>query len=136
VPVHPTLVELGLVARVDRLRGLGEERLFPSLRPGRRGYLSDLPSKFFAKLIDRMLGKDPSLVFHALRHTFISALRSAGVEREVRVALVGHDEQDSIRNAVHDSYGVEAFGRLKSAVNLVGWPGLDLSSVRLAGPAC
>lgn len=134
VPVHPKLIELGLMERVAALRASGEDRLFPNLHPGPRGYLSAFPSKFFGKLIDRMLGDDSEVVFHSFRHTFISALRRAGVEREVRVAIVGHDEADSIRNDVHDTYGEEAFNRVVDAVRKVEWPGLDLTAIKLPRP--
>jgi integrase len=131
VPVHPELIELGLIERVERLRTDGEVRLFPTITPGARGYLSDKPSKFFGDLIDRMLGKDALVVFHSLRHTFISGLRQARVARELRTALVGHDEADSVRREVHDGYGNEAFDRLVDGMKSVSWPALDLSGVRL-----
>ena len=131
VLVHPQLVALGLMERVGDLRRTGEERLFPNLRPGPRDYLSDQPSKFFGKLIKRMLGEDTHVVFHSFRHTFISALRRAEVPRDVRTALVGHDEADLIRGEAHDGYGEEAFGRLVKAVNAVEWRGLDLCGMRL-----
>jgi integrase len=134
VPVHTELTTLGLIERVNRLRSAKETKLFPNLTPGPRGYLSDAPSKFFGKLIDRMLGEDTNVVFHSFRHTFISALRRSGVERDVRTALVGHDEDDSIRNDVHDEYGEQAFNRLVEAVRNVDWPGLDLSAIRLPTP--
>jgi integrase len=134
VPVHPELIRLGLMERVKRLRGEGETALYPALRPGPRGYMSDQPSKFFGRLIDRMIGKEVPVVFHSFRHTFISGLRRARIEREVRTALVGHEEGDSIRRDVHDGYGVENFSRLVDAVRAVEWAGLDLSAVRLPTP--
>jgi integrase len=134
VPIHPHLVELGLVTRVTALKASGEERLFPRLSPGPRGFFSDHPSKFFQKLIPRMLGKGQKVVFHSFRHTFISALRRADVPREVRTALVGHEDDDSIRNETHEGYGEEAFNRLAKAVQAVCWPGLELDALRLPIP--
>jgi integrase len=134
VPVHSELVALGLIERVGDLSRRGEERLFPNLRPGPRNYMSDRPSKFFGNLIDRMLGDHAPVVFHSFRHTFISALRRAEVPRDVRTALVGHDDAESIRTETHDTYGEEAFQRLSKAVEAVGWPGLDLSRLKLIAP--
>ena len=131
VPVHPEVVTLGLMKRVHRLRHDGADRLFPTLKPGARGSLSDIPSKFFNDLIDRMIGKDQPVVFHSFRHTFITAMRSANVPTEVRTALVGHEDDGSIRNEVHEAYGEEPFNRLVAAVESVAWPDLDLSGVRL-----
>lgn len=124
IPIHPALVELGLLRRVERLREEGHERLFPCLRPGARGYLSDLPSKFYADLIDRALGRDASLTFHGLRHTFITAMRAAGVPEDVRMALVGHE-----RGNVHASYGEQPLSVLRDAVSAVSYPGLDLKDL-------
>lgn len=128
VPVHAALVGLGLLAEVDRLRRAGEERLFPDLTPGPRGYLSHTPSKFYGRFIERMLGKQKGVVFHSFRHTFITGLRKARVPREVRTALVGHED-----GGVHEAYGSEPIDRLNEAVQAVDWGGLDLKRLRLSG---
>jgi integrase len=126
VPVHAALVGLGLLAEVDRLRRAGEERLFPDLMPGPRGYLSHKPSKFYGRFIERMLGQQKGVVFHSFRHTFITGLRKARVPREVRTALVGHED-----GGVHEAYGSEPMDRLNEAVQAVVWGGLDLRRIRL-----
>jgi integrase len=126
VPVHGALVDLGLLTKVDQLRKAGEERLFPDLKPGPRGYLSHKPSKFYGRFIERMLGRQPGVVFHSFRHTFITGLRKARVPREVRTALVGHED-----SGVHEAYGSEPIDRLNEAVQAVSWQGLDTSTVRL-----
>ncbi|MET3781119.1 integrase [Brevundimonas sp. 1080] len=126
VPIHKALLELGLLIYVDRLRAAGEKRLFPSLQPGPRGHLSHQPSKFFGRLIDRMVGEDSSVVFHSFRHTFITKMREAGVAREVRTALVGHED-----DSTHEGYGTEPMTRLNAGIQAVEWKGLDLAPVRL-----
>ncbi|WP_409747059.1 site-specific integrase [Brevundimonas sp.] len=126
VPVHAELVGLGLLVEVDRLRRAGGERLFPDLTPGPRGYLSHKPSKFYGRFIERVLGKQEGVVFHSFRHTFITGLRKARVPREVRTALVGHED-----GGVHEAYGSEPMDRLNEAVQAVGWPTLDLRALRL-----
>lgn len=126
VPVHRTLIDLGLLATLDQLRRAGENRLFPNLTPGPRGHLSHKPSKFFGRLIDKALGEDCPVVFHSFRHTFITGLRKARVPREVRTALVGHED-----GGVHEGYGSEPIDRLNDAVQAVEWDGLDLAPIRL-----
>lgn len=128
VPVHKALIDLGLWSRVESLRQSGEDRLFPTLKPGPRGYLSDKPTKFFGLLIDRMLGDEAPLVFHSFRHTFITKMREAGVAREVRTAIVGHED-----DSVHEHYGSEPLRRLNEGVQSVDWTKLDLSNVQLLG---
>jgi integrase len=129
VPLHNQLVKLGLLELVDRLRSANEQRLFPTLQPGPRGHLSHKPSKFFGRLIDRMLGEDAPVVFHSFRHTFITKMREAAVPREVRTALVGHED-----DGTHESYGAEPMSRLDAGVQAVEWKALDLTSVLLPHP--
>jgi integrase len=128
VPVHPELVKLGLLRRVARLREEGASRLFPEIRPGARGYLSDIPTKFFADLIDRALGKDAPVVFHSFRHTFITRLRAARVEPLLRMAIVGHDPGET-----HEEYGDPDIAALSAELSKVAYPGLDLSELPSRG---
>ena len=125
VPIHASLVELGLLDHVERLRAEGAERVFPNLRPGARGYLSDIPSKFFADLIDRALGKEAPVVFHSFRHTFITRLRAARVEPLLRMAIVGHDPGET-----HENYGEQDIVALDAELQKVTYPGLDLRGAR------
>ena len=103
------------------LRTSGEKRLFPDLRAGARGYLSDIPSKFFADLIDRALGKDAPVVFHSFRHTFITRLRAAKVEPLLRMAIVGHDPGET-----HEGYGDQDIGSLNAEVQKVRYPAFEI----------
>jgi hypothetical protein len=66
-------------------------------------------------------------VFHSFRHTFIDALRAAGVSKEINSALVGHSN-----GGVHEQYGAKEIARrygkrLSGAVARVSYAGLDLS---------
>lgn len=126
VPVHRKLIDLGLLATVDHLRRGGDDRLFPDLTPGPRGHLSHKPSKFFGRLIDRTLGEDRAVVFHSFRHTFITGLRKARVARELRTALVGHED-----GSVHEAYGSEPIERLNEAVQAVVWQGINSAALTL-----
>lgn len=124
VPIHSELVQLGLLHRVARLRAEEEVRLFPDLRPGARGYLSDLPSKFFADLIDRAVGKEAPVVFHSFRHTFITRMRAARVDPLLRMAIVGHDPGET-----HEDYGEQDIASLDAEVQKVSYTGLDLRQI-------
>jgi len=124
VPIHSELRALGLLRRVERLRSDGEVRLFPNLQPGPRGYLSDKPTKFYQDLIDRAVGKDAPVVFHSFRHTFITRLRAARVERFLRMAIVGHDPGET-----HEDYGEQDIAALNAEVQKVEYPGLNLTTL-------
>lgn len=58
VPLHPDLVALGLLERVERLRQQGEERLFPGMRIDSRAGAGNAISKGFGYYL-RALGIKP-----------------------------------------------------------------------------
>ncbi|MDQ8027132.1 MAG: hypothetical protein REJ23_00275, partial [Brevundimonas sp.] len=93
------------------------------------GYYSDAPSKFFAKVIARIVDQDPDepgkLVFHSTRHTATSRLRAADVRKDVAEEIIGHESTDT-----HSGYGKVDIPTLKAAVDKIVYPGLDLSAVR------
>jgi integrase len=89
VPIHPRLVEHGLLDHVEMLRGRGEKRLFPELDHRRDGY-GQTASKWFGRYRKR-LGVDKP--FHSFRHTFIDELHQLGVDHKKIAALVGHADE-------------------------------------------
>lgn len=100
-PIHPKLLELGLIRYRDGIRRRGEKRLFPDLPMASDGSYSNAFSKRFSYLLKRLDIKTNKTSFHSFRHTFIDSLRNARVNREVRQALVGHLDGKS----AHDNYG-------------------------------
>lgn len=81
VPLHPKLIELGLLRYVANQKRTG--RLFPGLNPA--AY-----SKRFNRMVDSLGITDSSVVFHSFRHGFKDACRAAGISEEVHDALTGH----------------------------------------------
>ena len=75
-------------------------------------------------------GSRGTKVFHSFRHSFIDALRLAGVPGEINIALVGHTGP-----SMNDKYGAKDKAirfrhRLAEAVASVTYPGLDLSHLK------
>jgi integrase len=130
VPVHRCLIEIGLIQHVERLRKRGAVRLFDELQPDTRGYYSGIPSKFYDRMLDRIVDPDPDdpgvLTFHSARHTVISRLRAAEVREDVAKDIVGHDQ-----NEVHGGYGKFDIATAKAAIDKITYPGLDLSRCKL-----
>lgn len=89
VPIHPKLIELGLLDHVEMLRRRGEKRLFPELDHRRDGY-GQTASKWFARYRERLGIIKP---FHSLRHTFIDELHQLGADHKKIAALVGHADE-------------------------------------------
>ena len=135
VPLHPQLIEFGFleyVAAQAKARG-HKAWLFPLVAPGTTGAAAW--SKWFGRYIRENGVTDTKKVFHSFRHTFIDALRLAGVSEEINIALVGHTD-----DSVHGNYGakdkaVRFRHRLAEAVASVTYAGLDLSHIRGASKA-
>lgn len=105
VPIHPKLIELGLLEFVESQRKQGQERLFPELKLGRDGY-GQRVSRWFNEEFLRPQVKivDPEKVFHSFRHTVSThlgnKLLTMPIAEQVRdkdlfvKAVVGHKIDD------------------------------------------
>lgn len=121
IPIHPHLLELGLLERVRRLRLAGKTRLFPAVKVGSVNGMGNWLSKAFFRyrgevgILPPGKGKHG---FHSFRSTLIQALQDMRVPAEIRAAYVGHDLDDEHYN----SYSREARpGEMLEAIGMVGW---------------
>ncbi len=132
VPVHPELESLGFLQFVQSVRSAGQKRIFSEIEPGKGGYLSENPSKWFGRFLKKTLGDEVTrsrrLAFHSYRHTVKDALRAAGIEERIQDALLGH-ESGHVSSVYGEGYKPP---RLLQAISKISFPGLDLSAVRRA----
>ncbi|HEF4758056.1 TPA: site-specific integrase [Pseudomonas putida] len=91
LPLHPALLELGLLRHVDSVKATEADRLFPELDPV-RGKLGHAPSKWFGRYKAKCGVSDTRKTFHSFRHTFIDDLRDAGVQDSLIKRMVGHED--------------------------------------------
>ncbi|WP_146113093.1 site-specific integrase [Paracoccus yeei] len=93
VPVHPHLIELGLLDQRERVES---GNLFPDLRrKARLANLGDSIDHKWRNVLDDQLGDArQGKSFHSLRHYVTDQLRRAGVEKWVRLDLLGHAGED------------------------------------------
>ena len=99
VPIHPFLLDLGLVTYAQELRDKGEVRLFPELPRKEDGYGVNVSRWFNGRghgpgfrqqcQIQAAPG-EPGKVFHSFRHTLITLLASKRVDSELVHRLDGH----------------------------------------------
>lgn len=122
VPIHPTILACGFAQYVQELRDRGEKRLFPRLRPDKRGKLTSPLSKGLNGLLRRLGITDRCKVFHSTRHSFKTACRMAGLPEDVHDALTGHSN-----GSVGRTYGQMPITTLADAMARINYPGLDLS---------
>lgn len=135
VPVHSTLIELGLERRIEALRTAGKEHLFPIwYRDGMEAKAEaaakgkQVLNHFFPRFVPRRFNytyrknagiTDPKKVFYSFRHTFKTGLSLAGVSKDIRDELCGHTEQSASEVYVHQQ-SVEV---LKDAVEKLHYDG-------------
>ena len=91
LPIHPALIQLGLLEYVNAQRTQNTDRLFPELEPV-RGKLGHSPSKWFSRYRIKMGINDPKKTFHSFRHTMIDDLRDAQVQDSLIKRMVGHED--------------------------------------------
>lgn len=103
VPLHPDLLALGLWERVERLRGAGEDRLFPGMKIDGKSGAGNAISKGFSYLLNRLDIKarraEGTVGFHSLRKNVIQQLQGTSLPAERRRALVGHEAGDDVHGA-------------------------------------
>jgi integrase len=125
VPVHPTLIDMGLLQFVDARRAEAgrEAQLFPDICPVQGDWAHE-PSKWFARFRRNVGITSSRQPFHATRNTVISAMLEGGVQLHVVQHVVGHAVSGNVttgRYAAKPSYGT-----LRDAINRityeVAWP--------------
>lgn len=93
VPIHQTLIRLGLLKYIATLRKAGHDRLFPELKwDGMKGYSKAAGAWFNERFLGGQLKieRDGKRTFHSLRHCFITTLERLDTPHRVVDQLVGH----------------------------------------------
>ena len=127
VPLHPMLIDLGILRYAETQRRSGAERLFPTLCLGPTGYYSDRPSKDFAAYLKGIKAKTDKTSFHSFRHGFKDACRNGGVRPDIADILQGHS-LPGMSGRYGD--GKADLPVLHEAICNVSYPGLSLECVR------
>jgi integrase len=108
VPIAQVILDMGLLRYVDKLRSQGKSLLFPQIRVGKKkagkaGW-GDSISRWFNRTVLKNIGIDcdkeekekKSVVFHSLRHTFVSTCVKKGEQKHLIKRIVGHAQDDEI----------------------------------------
>ena len=90
VPLHPRLLELGLLDYLTQLKANNQQKLFPALKKTlSTGYGTSI-SNWFARYLKHLGIKKKGKNFHSLRHTVINRLLTKQVYEPFIKELVGH----------------------------------------------
>jgi integrase len=119
LPLHPALIELGLLRHVESVRATGADRLFPELEPV-RGKLGHAPSKWFGRYKSKRGISDPKKTFHSFRHTLIDELRDAGVQDSLIKRIMGHEDSAVTFGLYGSRVPLNAMVKAMQHINL--WP--------------
>lgn len=129
IPVHPTLIALGLLEYIKDVKSIAGDTalLFPYLIKTTNGY-SKTASAHFAKYMDKIGLTDPLLVFHSFRSTVNNRLKHDGVDEEKRCQLIGH-EHDNVNSAIY-STPFNAHYLHTEIMTKLEFPTVDLDMIR------
>ena len=98
VPLHPTLVSLGLLEFARAMAEAGSDMLLPGFRVWGDQHGGNV-SRWFTDFRREQGVDSRQTVFHSFRHCFVSAIRSRRGTDEVLIdQIVGHDEYNSVRH--------------------------------------
>lgn len=116
-PIHPDLIALGLMERVEALRAAGQTQLFPGLNMKAVNGPSAAPQRAFTRYRQALKIKPRSglMGLHSFRDTAIGVLKVALVGQAWREEYVGHDktERKSAKDTPHGTaYDVETLAAL------------------------
>lgn len=90
IPIHPHLINSGLLALAETRRSDGVQRLWPNLRKREiDGYCHSF-GNWYGRFNRKHITTDPLKSFHSLRHTFADALKQQGEQEALIAELMGH----------------------------------------------
>lgn len=130
VPVHPTLMDLGLWDYVEALRARGATHLVPHRPENKR---SKSVGREFGVLLEKCGITDSTKVFHSFRSTAITDLYNADANPAAIRKAVGH--ASSAVSGAHGDYirGV-LLQALREAIEKLQFPTIDFAQLRRADP--
>lgn len=131
IPIHPDLIALGLLDRVEALKQAGDARFFPGVEAEGVNGAGNWLSKQFGRHLRRhgIISEEdgPKVGFHSLRKTVIQTMQGAGVIPDIRAQYVGHELDDEHRTVYSRRYTHE---EMQKAIAPALAYGLDLDGIR------
>ncbi|MFZ2587132.1 MAG: site-specific integrase [Alphaproteobacteria bacterium] len=116
IPIHPKLIELGLLDYKAKIAAREDTRLFPDIALGSRETYAGVFTRTYAHYIDDgiELERDKRQTFHSYRHCLTGKLRDNDTRLDVSKAIIGHEDGD-----VHSRYGGSFLVPMKAAIDKV-----------------
>ena len=90
VPLHPQLIDLGLLDYVEEIRNRKETKLFPNLKKNQVTSYGSQIGQWFGRYLKTLEIKKKGKNFHSFRHTVVNHLTSKQVYQPFIKELIGH----------------------------------------------
>jgi integrase len=131
IPLHPQLEKLGFLTYHKKIHASRDKMLFPDLiySKGKQRWGNEFGKKFnaYLKNIKLRQGRED---FHSFRHTLTDALREAGVQSDLIMAITGHKD-----SRVIGGYGKGfTLQQRYDALAKVQYPSIEWAKVGLVKP--
>ena len=104
IPLHPKLIDLGLLDYVRQIQNQNQEKLFPNLKKMKSTGYGTMISRWFARYLIKLGIKKKGKNFHSFRHTVVNKLTSKKVYEPFIKELIGHS---------HGSITMDVYGGKK-----------------------
>ena len=104
IPLHPKLLDLGLLDYVKQIQNQNQEKLFPNLKKMKSTGYGTMISHWFARYLKRLGIKKKGKNFHSFRHTVVNKLITKKVYEPFIKELIGH---------AHGSLTMDVYGGKK-----------------------
>ena len=105
IPLHPKLIDLGLLDYVKQMKNQNHRKLFPNLKKMRSTGYGTMISRWFRAYLIRLGIKKKGKNFHSFRHTVVNRLTNQKVYEPFIKELIGHS---------HGSITLDIYGGRKS----------------------
>jgi len=129
-PVHPVLLQCGLLKYTRRSMDAGHTKLFPSLVSKEGLQITASWSKWFGRYLRKVVKiSDSDKVFHSFRHTFKDAWRECLLPEDISDAITGHSNPSIGRRYGNTLYPLRP---MHEAMSKFGHGGLDLAHLHHA----
>lgn len=129
IPIHSTLIRIGLIDYVNSLKNKGKTLLFTDLKPFKNRF-SHYASRWFNEDSKIKISyktkcgiKGQGKVFHSFRKTFVDNLKQIGEEERMVAAIVGHEKNTMTFGNYANPYNINL---LKTVVDKLDFPNANL----------
>lgn len=95
IPVHPKLIELGLIRYYETMKDTGQPRLWMNLSYIHLHGYTNTFGKWYQRFNREFVTEDPKRVFHSMRHLVTDTLKQVGVQEAIIAEIVGHTNEGS-----------------------------------------